>query len=182
MAKPREEADLVAIARHAIEAHLAGSEAAQPPWIGRRGAVFVTIRRDGELRGCIGTMSPRHADLGLEVADRAIAAAEQDPRFSPLTRDEWPHCHVEVSVLGPLEDVTTSESLDPHAFGIEVRDRIGRTGVLLPDLPGVDTPTQQLSLARRKGGIPPQVPIAIRRFRVEKHTEPEPVTEADQRP
>ncbi len=172
MTHPEAEADLVQIARNAIEAHLTGAQRPpRPPHIGRRAAVFVTIRRGSELRGCIGTMAPQHTDLGLEVADRAVAAAQDDPRFPPLTAREWPQCQVEVSVLGPLEEVLSSNALDPHEFGVEVRDRTGRIGVLLPALPGVDTAAQQLSLARRKAGIPPQPPITIRRFRVEKHAE-----------
>lgn len=171
MTRTASDVDLVAVARSAIEAHLHGRPRPHPPQVGRRAAVFVTIRLGGELRGCIGTMTPLHSDLGEEVADRAVSAAREDPRFPPLTPDEWPRCHVEVSVLGPLREVTSTGTLDPKCFGVEVRDRLGRTGVLLPDLPGVDTPAQQLSIARRKAGIPAEVPITIRRFRVEKHAE-----------
>lgn len=171
MTRTASDVDLVAVARSAIEAHLHGQPQPLPPQVGRRAAVFVTIRSGEDLRGCIGTMAPLRADLGEEVADRAVSAAREDPRFPPLTVDEWPRCHVEISVLGPLREVTSTGSLDPQRFGVEVRDRLGRTGVLLPDLPGVNTTAQQLSIARRKAGIPAEVPITIRRFRVEKHCE-----------
>ena len=164
--------DLAAIARRAIEAHLSGASPPAPPRIGRRAAVFVTIRKDGELRGCIGTMQPQREDLGLEVAERAVAAARDDPRFPQVTREEWPRCQLEISVLGPLDEVMSTRQLDPSVFGIEVTDREGRTGVLLPDLPGVDTAHDQIAIARRKGGIGPGMPVRIRRFRVERHEEP----------
>jgi len=157
---------LAEIARESIRAALERRPLRAFPPIGRRAAVFVTLRIHGQLRGCMGTMEPLQADLVDEVADRARLAAFEDPRFLPLSRAELDECTIEVSVLGPLEPAI-EEDLDPALFGVEVTGPDGRRGVLLPGIEGVDTVEQQLEIARRKAGIPPGVPVLIRRFRVE---------------
>jgi len=137
---------------------------------GRRAPVFVTLRRDGELRGCMGTLAPLTDDVVEEAADRARVAAFEDPRFPPLREEELDLCTIEVTVLGPLEPAR-EEDLDPAVFGVEVRDEAGRRAVLLPGIEGVDTVATQLQLVLRKAGIPPGAPIAIARFRVETESD-----------
>ncbi|HVC21016.1 MAG TPA: AmmeMemoRadiSam system protein A [Vicinamibacterales bacterium] len=129
-------AALLRLARHAIAAHLAGRPlpAAGPDEAlgDLRAGAFVTLRRGGELRGCIG--APEGGPpLGDTVVHCAIAAATEDPRFGPVTADELPHLEMEVSVLGPIEPVD-----DPH--GIEIgrhglmAEQGGRRGLLLPQV------------------------------------------------
>lgn len=144
--------------------------------LARRAPVFVTLRRhrDGALRGCIGSLVALHDNLVAETADRARAAAFEDPRFPPVTREELDDLHVEVSILGPAEAVADLEELDPRRWGVVVRDDHGRRGVLLPDIPGVDSPGQQVEIARRKAGIPPGATLHLERFPVEKIQEPDP--------
>jgi AmmeMemoRadiSam system protein A len=157
---------LAEIARESIRAAFEGRPPPRHPPVGRRAAVFVTLRIHGDLRGCMGAMEPLTSDLGEEVADRARVAAFEDPRFDPLTREELEDCTIEVTVLGPREPAI-EEELDPAVFGVEVADAAGRRGVLLPGIEGVDTVEQQLAIVRRKAGIPPGVPISILRFGVE---------------
>ena len=132
--------------------------------------MFVTLRIGGSLRGCMGELEARHDDLVAETADRALAAALGDPRFPPLEADELPLCHIDVTVLGPLEEVSSSAALDPAVFGIEVSDTTGRRAVLLPDLEGVETAEQQVELTRRKAGIPEGTPLSLRHFRATRVT------------
>ncbi|KAA3654225.1 MAG: AmmeMemoRadiSam system protein A [Proteobacteria bacterium] len=94
---------LLARARAAIEHALELGPAPTPdPDLAERGATFVTLTRDGRLRGCIGSLKPQRA-LGDDVAANAVSAALRDPRFAALTADEWPLIRVEVSLLGRAE-------------------------------------------------------------------------------
>jgi len=121
-----------------------------------RGAhgVFVTLTTKGEraLRGCVGRMALERPSLDDEVSHMAVSAAVADPRFPPVTRDELEDLVVEVSVLGPEEQVLDRRTLDPKRFGVVVRSQ-GRTGVLLPDIDGVDDVDTQIGIACRKAGI-----------------------------
>lgn len=159
------------IAREAIRAKLEGRGARPPRPLGRRAPVFVTLRIGGALRGCMGELEARHDDLAAETADRALAAAFEDPRFPPLEAEELPLCRIDVTVLGPLEDVAPADGLDPLVFGIEVSDGAARRAVLLPGLEGVETAEQQVELTRRKAGIPAGTPLRIRRFRATRVAE-----------
>ena len=130
--------------------------------------VFVTLRLDGKLRGCMGVLTPRHGDIVAETMDRARAAAFEDQRFPPVTLEELMRCEIEVAILGRLEAIGSQEDLDPARYGIVVSDAVGRRGVLLPGIDGVDRTAQQIAIARRKAGIPEDSEITIRRFEVEK--------------
>jgi AmmeMemoRadiSam system protein B len=101
---------LLPLARAAIAAELALPVTAvqnDAQWLERPGASFVTLKKQGELRGCIGTLEP-HRALGADVKANAIAAALRDPRFKPLTAEEFPEVRVEVSVLSPVERINYS--------------------------------------------------------------------------
>jgi AmmeMemoRadiSam system protein A len=155
---------LPAAAREAIRARLEGRPPRPPPIrLAETAAVFVTLRIDGELRGCMGTLEPQCEDLVRETMERAVVAAFDDPRFPPLEADELARCTIEVTVLGPLEPARF-EDLDPARYGVEVRDALGRRAVLLPGIQGIDTAEEQVEVTRRKAGIPEGAPIALRRF------------------
>jgi AmmeMemoRadiSam system protein A len=175
--RERPGADLVRLARSAVEAHLDGSAteptgelvAAFPEAAG----VFVTIRRDtGELRGCIGTPMPVCPDVPHEIARVAPLAATADPRFPPVAFAELASHRFEVSLLTPPEAVGDVTELDPLRYGIIVEDDLGRRALLLPDIPGIDTVERQLYEIRRKAGIPERAPIRLQRFEVVKFEEP----------
>ncbi|MGD8329151.1 MAG: AmmeMemoRadiSam system protein A [Acidobacteriota bacterium] len=134
--------------------------------------VFVTLRIDERLRGCIGSLVAIHANMVEETEDRARAAAFDDPRFRRLTLPELDATSVEVSILRPLVPVTSVDELDPARFGIEIRDNSGRRAVLLPEIDGIVTVEQQIKVTRQKAGIPPGNELTIRKFTVVKVPDP----------
>lgn len=140
-----------------------------PEFAVRRGC-FVTLKKDGQLRGCIGTTEPWQDNLALEIQHNALAAGTQDPRFSSVRADELNTLTFTVDVLGELEKIGGPEELDPWRYGVVVRQR-GRSGLLLPHLEGVDTVSQQIGIAKQKAGIPPEEPVELWRFEVKRHYE-----------
>ncbi len=167
---------LPGIGREAIRAKLEKREpepGIEPAGIlARPFPVFVTLRLGQDLRGCIGSLSARCANLVEETRDRACAAAFEDPRFPPLTAGELPMTSIEISILGPLQRIASRDELDPQRYGIEVSDGQGRRAVLLPEIAGVDTVEEQIAVTRRKARIDAAAQIEIRRFSVVKVEEP----------
>ena len=138
--------------------------------LSRRAGAFVSIKKNGQLRGCIGTIAPTRANLAEEIAANAVSAGLHDPRFPPVTADELPELVYDVDVLGEPEPVEGREGLDPRRYGVIVSAPGGRRGLLLPDLDGVDTVDEQLRIAARKGGIAlSEEGVRIERFVVERH-------------
>jgi uncharacterized protein len=127
---------LVELARRAVAAKVAGTGAPVPLAMGLPDAsgAFVTIKRGGALRGCLGTLECRRG-LAAEVARCAADAASEDPRFPPVSPGELPDMSVEVSVLGPLEAI---DPADPSAITIGrhglVVEQGHRRGLLLPQV------------------------------------------------
>lgn len=134
-----------------------------------RAGAFVSIHKFGRLRGCIGTIGPTAKNLAQEIANNAISASTRDPRFDPVTEDELPMLEINVDVLGEAEDIDSKEQLDVKRYGVIVYTRDGRKGLLLPDLEGVDTIDQQVSIAMQKGGIRPDEKYYLQRFEVVRH-------------
>jgi AmmeMemoRadiSam system protein A len=145
------------------------------PFYRRRAACFVSLKKRGELRGCIGTLEPAEDDLGAEIARNAYSAAFQDPRFPPLQPSELTDVTVSVDVLSPSEPCGLAD-LDPARYGVIVA-RGWRRGVLLPALPGVETVAQQVGIALQKAGLRPDEPFEVRRFTVSRYHEGEPPVE-----
>ncbi|MCS7174765.1 AmmeMemoRadiSam system protein A [Pseudothermotoga sp.] len=135
----------------------------------RRAGAFVSLHLlDGSLRGCIGTFMPTKANLAIEVRDNAIAAATEDPRFPPVAEDELDQIDVTVDILSEPEKVKDLSQLDPKKYGVIVVSGYKR-GLLLPDLPGVDTVEQQIQIALRKAGISERERFDVYRFTVERY-------------
>ncbi len=164
---------LVALARRAIEAYVRDRVVIETPEPEepRAAGVFVSLHLpDGSLRGCIGTTEPHRTTLQEEVIANAVCAATQDPRFYPIEKQELDRLDISVDVLGPAEDVSGPEELDPKRYGLIVRTTDGRRALLLPDLEGVDTVEQQIRITCRKGGIDPVADrYRLSRFEVERH-------------
>ncbi|HEY6166440.1 MAG TPA: AmmeMemoRadiSam system protein A [Verrucomicrobiae bacterium] len=164
------------IARRAVEAALRSDGESAPNFTGgylasRRG-VFVTLRhRSGDLRGCVGTLTPKRRDVVEETWHVAREAAFSDIRFPPVKGHELRELAFEISVLHALEPVASEEELDPCLFGVVVRAAGGRQGALLPGIDEIDSVAHQLRIAREKAGIRPGEPVAIERFRVDKFRE-----------
>jgi AmmeMemoRadiSam system protein A len=162
---------LVLLARRAIESivrHGVKFVPADDNGKADRAGVFVSIKKGGQLRGCIGTLQPVTGSLAEEVVQNSISAATRDPRFPPVSVDELEDLDISVDVLTAPEPVTDISGLDPFRYGVIVRSG-GRAGVLLPDLPGIDTVDEQVDIARRKAGIGSEEPIEILRFEVKRH-------------
>ncbi len=106
----------------------------------------------------------------MEISENAVSAGTRDSRFPPVTTTELGDLSIEVSVLKPPESIEGPDQLDPRKFGVVV-EKGWKRGVLLPDLSGVDTIDQQISIARRKAGIGPDESVRLWRFKVEKHHE-----------
>lgn len=128
---------------------------------------FVSLKRNGQLRGCIGTISPVYGSLMAEIQHNAIAAATEDPRFSVVEPSELPELVYSVDVLGAPEPTERSQ-LDPKRYGVIVTAG-RRRGLLLPDLEGVDTVEEQLLIALQKAGISPNEKYNIERFEVTRY-------------
>jgi AmmeMemoRadiSam system protein A len=166
------------VARQAVRAALSGSSEDAPVADGEylRSAcgVFVTVRRrNGNLRGCVGTIVPVCADLVAETWRNARLAALQDNRFSPVAADELADLRFEVNVLHSIEEVTSTDELDPRRYGVIVSAGDGRRGLLLPGIESIKSRAQQLRLARKKGWIGPGEPATIQRFQVDHFEEPD---------
>ncbi len=155
-------------------------------FLSRKAGTFVTIEKNGELRGCIGTYLPTRENIAEEIIQNAIAAAAEDYRFGPIREEELPHLSYTVYILGEPELVKGIKELDPKKYGIIVKTIpikgptgidvvfnghfVAKTGLLLPDLEGVDIIEKQISIACQKGGIDPlREKILIYRFTVEKY-------------
>ena len=134
----------------------------------RKAGTFVTIEKNSELRGCIGTYLPTRENIAEEVIYNAIAAATEDYRFGPIEDKELSSLSYTVYILNEQELIKDIKELDPKKYGIIVKTET-KTGLLLPDLEGVDTIEQQLSIACQKGGIDPnQEKFLIYKFTAEK--------------
>ena len=167
------EDEYVRLARHAIETIVhtgknAGLPQGLPSEMSERAGVFVSLKKDGELRGCIGTFEPTTKNIAEEILQNAASAALRDPRFPPVKKEELDALVYSVDVLTEPELVAGADALDVKKYGVIVEYR-ARKGLLLPDLAGVDTVEDQLRIARQKGGIPADAPIRIWRFTVERH-------------
>jgi AmmeMemoRadiSam system protein A len=137
-----------------------------PEMIGRSG-VFVSLHKHGELRGCIGTFEPTQEHVAAEIIANAVASATRDPRFPPVAPFELDDLEYSVDILGEPEPVSDMSQLDPERYGVIVESG-GRRGLLLPDLEGVDTADDQISICRLKAGISGDEPVSLWRFEVRR--------------
>ena len=133
-----------------------------------RAGVFVSIHKDGKLRGCIGTFLPTRECTAKEIISNAVSASTRDPRFDPIGPEELKWLEINVDVLSTPEPIGGKEELDVKRYGVIVSSG-SRRGLLLPDLDGVDTVDEQVDIARRKAGIREQDPITLERFEVVRH-------------
>ena len=130
--------------------------------------VFVSIKKSGALRGCIGTIAPTKSSLAEEIVDNAISACSRDPRFMPITADELGELTVSVDVLSEATPVESPRELDVKRYGVIVSKGY-RRGLLLPNLEGVDSIEEQIHIALSKAGIRPSERYDIERFEVVRY-------------
>lgn len=134
----------------------------------KQAGVFVSIKKDGRLKGCIGTIEAVQSSIAKEIVANAISAATRDPRFSPIKQAELPWLTISVDVLGDTEKISSTDELDVKRYGVIVT-RGRRRGLLLPNLEGVDTVEEQLAIAKQKAGIAEDEPVEMERFEVVRH-------------
>ena len=165
----------VRLARESLEAYVIRRETIDVPQdlpaelMERRAGAFVSLHEHDRLRGCIGTIAPTADCLAREIIQNAVSACSRDPRFSPVRPEELPWLEISVDVLGEPEDISSPDQLDVKRYGVIV-SRGARRGLLLPDLDGVDTVEQQVSIARQKAGIGPDEKVSLQRFEVVRHS------------
>lgn len=161
-----------------VHLYVGGRRAPEPPadaFYAQRAACFVTLKKHGGLRGCIGTLEPAEPSLGLEIEHNAYSSAMCDPRFPPVSVDEVDALTCSVDVLAASE-ACGLQDLDPGVYGVIVAAGL-RRGVLLPALEGVDTVEQQVEIALQKAGISPEHGYDLRRFRVSRYRQGDPAVE-----
>lgn len=153
-----EKTALLKLAREAIESRVNGNRPkdfdAKTASLNQDSGAFVTLHKDGMLRGCIGTFSSPKA-LYETIMDMAISAATQDPRFMPLEPEELESITIEVSVLTPLKEITDISEVEAGRHGLYIIKGRNR-GVLLPQVAienGFDRQTF-LSQTCMKAGLP----------------------------
>lgn len=173
---PLPEQLLPKIARAAVEGHFRNDavpvDVPESEFLQRSAGVFVTLRtRDGRLRGCRGTITPRRPNVIEETREVARSSAFQDQRFEPVTETELADLTYEVSVLNPPEPVASVADLDPHRYGVIVSTADGRRGLMLPEVEGLDTVEQQIDATCRKAQIDSREPLTLERFTTDKFTE-----------
>ena len=171
----KEKADgYVKLARASLENYILKGERLKMPedlpaeLTENKAGAFVSIHKDGTLRGCIGTILPTQDSVAEEIIENAVSASTKDPRFDPIKPDELKFLEINVDVLGEPEPIESKDMLDVKRYGVIVTSG-GRRGLLLPDLDGVDSVDQQISIARRKAGIGEDEPVELQRFEVIRH-------------
>ena len=140
-----------------------------PEMTWQRAGTFVSLHKDGRLRGCIGTIQPVRSSVAEEIAENAISAATRDPRFSPVRPEELDSLEISVDVLSEPESISSKAELDVKRYGVIV-SKGGRRGLLLPNLDGVDSIDEQIAIALQKAGISRhEKGIELQRFEVVRH-------------
>ncbi|OEF95854.1 AmmeMemoRadiSam system protein A [Desulfuribacillus alkaliarsenatis] len=130
--------------------------------------VFVSIHKQGQLRGCIGTIEPTSVKLADEMIRNAIAAASEDPRFAPVKPQELQLLDIKVDILHPPEAIDRKSQLDIERYGVIVESGDKR-GLLLPNIDGINSIEEQVAIARQKAGIAADERVKMYRFEVERH-------------
>jgi len=163
----------VSLAMEAIRAYVTEGRMIDPPnelpaELQDQAGVFVSLKKLGDLRGCIGTIEPIQPNVACEIIQNAISASTRDPRFLPVEPDELDHLTCSVDVLSGPEPIDDLRLLDPKKYGVIVECGM-RRGLLLPNLDGVDTIDDQVYIACRKAMIQPDEPMKLYRFEVKRY-------------
>ena len=176
-AKRRKESEdaYVRLARQTIEAYIGERKQISIPrdlpeeMYESRAGVFVSLKEEWRLRGCIGTIAPVQKNIAEEIIANAISASTKDPRFHPVQPDELDKLVYSVDVLGTPEAITSPDELDVKRYGVIVTKGRKR-GLLLPNLDGVDTVEDQITIAKQKAGISTyDDDVQLERFEVVRH-------------
>ncbi|NLX70859.1 MAG: AmmeMemoRadiSam system protein A [Clostridiales bacterium] len=175
MEKVREKEDIyVSLARRSLESYIRTGKIIEPDadlpgeMLEEKAGVFVSIKKNGQLRGCIGTVEPVRDNIAEEIIYNAISAGVRDPRFMPVDASELDDLVYSVDVLTKPEPIDSEDELDPKRYGVIVKSG-GRSGLLLPNLEGVNTVREQIEIALQKAGIRSYEHYDLERFEVIRH-------------
>jgi hypothetical protein len=164
------------LARKAVEEYIVSGnepevkEEELPDILKKKAGAFVTLKKNGNLRGCMGTFRPVQKNAAYEIISNAMTAAENDPRFPEVKKEELKEIKISVDILSEPEEVSDKSMLDPKKYGILVKGG-HQTGLLLPDLEGIETADKQLNIAKRKAGLQEDAEVEIYRFKVRRFEE-----------
>ena len=161
----------VKLAKQALEAFvenhvILSQNTANSALLDEKAGCFVTIYKNKRLRGCIGTIFPTQENLALEIIRNAIAAGTEDPRFMIVQNEELDDLVYSVDVLKAPEKISSIKQLDIKKYGVIVRGTYGRTGLLLPNIDGVNSIEEQVAIAREKAGLRESDFYTLERFEV----------------
>lgn len=170
----------ISLAKLAVENYINENKIIEPPkdlpkeMLKEKAGTFVTIEKNGELRGCIGTYLPTKENIAREIIQNAVAAATEDYRFGQIKKEELSSLSYTVYLLDQPELVKDIKELNPKKYGIIIRTvgQLAKSALLLPDLEGVNTIEEQLGITCQKGDIDPaKEKLIIYRFTVKKYEE-----------
>jgi AmmeMemoRadiSam system protein A len=130
-----------------------------------KAGVFVSIKKNGELRGCIGTILPCRNSIFEEIIYNAVSAGINDYRFDRIVEEELEHLIISVDILKKPEKIFSIEELDVKRYGVIVKNKF-KSGLLLPNLNGIDKPEEQIKIALDKAGIKKDEDFEMKRFEV----------------
>ena len=170
----QEEDPYVRLARESLEYYIKHKRSLKKPnnliadLVSNKAGVFVSIHKHGMLRGCIGTIKPTTKCIADEIIQMAISAGVRDPRFQAVKKRELPFLKYKVDVLFPAESIESASELDVKRYGVIVSHNY-KSGLLLPNLEGVDTVEEQLRIVKMKAGISDNESFSMKRFEVIRH-------------
>lgn len=172
--RQKDEDAYVSLARLSLETYIKTGKVAKLPdklpaeMSENKAGVFVSLKKYGQLRGCIGTIAPVTESIAEEILRNAVSAAVEDPRFAPVDESDLYDLVYSVDVLSPAEPIRSEEELDVKRYGV-IATSGRKRGLLLPNLEGVDTVEQQVSIAKKKAGIYDNEKVNLERFEVVRH-------------
>lgn len=165
--------DYISLAKSTIEKYIKENKVISLPknlpkkFYEKKAGVFITIKKDGKLRGCIGTFLATKENIAKEIIENSISAATKDYRFMPVEESELPFLSYEVYILQNPEKILSIESLNPKKYGILIKSK-DKSGLLLPGLDGIENAQEQISIACQKADISSKEKIEIFRFLAKK--------------
>ncbi len=168
------EDSFVKLARYSVEYYVKNNKKAKLPkdlpleMTKNKAGVFVTLKKHGQLRGCIGTINPTTKNIAEEILQNAISACSADPRFDAVTTNELNSLVYSVDVLGEAEDIKDKSKLDVKRYGVIVTSGY-KKGLLLPNIEGVNNVDDQIEIAKNKANIGANEHYKLQRFEVVRH-------------
>lgn len=172
--KRKAEDEYVSLARNALEFYVRNHQTLTVPedtkskLLNKTGGVFVSLHIDNQLRGCIGTIDSTTDSIADEIIQNAISAGTRDYRFQKVRDNELDRIEYSVDVLKTPELINNVEDLDVSKYGLIVKSG-DKSGLLLPNIDGIETVEYQIKIAKRKAGISDNEQFTMERFKVIRH-------------